>query len=191
MNQSLTTGNELSAADGSAVSVRPGSAGETLETRDRSGQLLFEYQPATGRAVVHLPGLGLEFRSVDGRLELVCDRPLTIRSEASVEIQGDRGASLSCGPSAVRVDPEGLALEAPLARVRADEAKIACGKVEQSLGRVITWAKQVYQRVEELLHLRAGRIRTEAEHGHLIQAAQARVQAEGDVHVQGRTINLG
>jgi hypothetical protein len=191
MNQSLTTGDELAAADGSAVSIRPGSTGETLETRDRSGQLLFEYQPATGRAIVHLPGLGLEFRSVDGRLELVCDRPLTIRSEGTVEIQGERGTNLSCGPSSLRVGPEALELDAPVARVRVDEARVACGKVEQSLGRVITWAKQVYERVEELLHVRAGRIRTEAEQGHLIQASQARVQAEGDVHVQGRTINLG
>jgi len=190
MTQSLT-GNELAAADGSAVSIRPGSGGETLETRDRDGQLLFEYQPATGRATVRLPGLGLEFRSVDGRTELVCDRNLTIRSEGTVEIVGERGSTLACGPSSVRVGQEGLELEAPVARVRAGEAKIACGKVEQSLGRVITWAKQVYERVEDLLHVRAGRIRTEAENGHLVQASQARVQAEGDVHVQGRSINLG
>ena len=190
MNQTIP-GTELTAADGSSVVLRPASQGDILETRDPRGRILFEYDSSSGRAVVHFPGSEFEIQSSDGRVELVCKTGLTIRSGGTVRIESEREVRMVSGASGFAVDPERVSLEAPAADARVGEARVACGKLEQSFGRVIGWAKVVYQRIEDLMHVRAGRIRTEADKGHLVQAERARVQADGDVHIQGRTINLG
>jgi hypothetical protein len=190
MTRTLTP-PEIVAADGSSVRLRTGAVGEILETKDARGRVLFEYDAGTGRAVVRFPGTGLEIQAVDGRVELVCENGLTIRSGGKVEIASPSGVTLASEQSTLSLDPERIAAGAVAADVRVGDAKLACGKLEQSLGRVISWSKAVYQRVEELLHVRAGRMRTEAEGQHLVQADRARIHAEGDVHVQGRSINLG
>lgn len=63
----MTETTELKASDGSSVAIRED---DVLETRDSRGRLLFEYDPATGRAVVH----------VAGELELAAGRKITLRS---------------------------------------------------------------------------------------------------------------
>jgi hypothetical protein len=167
---------ELGSKDGSAVAIRPGTEGEILETGDRRGRLVFEYEPGAGRAVLHLgPGVRLEARG--GRAELVCERGLSIRSGGALELEGAAG---------VRVNSPGGPLE-----VRAGEAKVSVGKLDAAIGRVVGWAKEVYQRVEGLWHLRSGRTRVQASGDFLVQSDRARVQASGDVHLQGRTVNLG
>jgi hypothetical protein len=191
MTQQTMTRPEIVAADGSSVGLRPGAVGEVLETKDARGRVLFEYDPASNRAVVRFPGTGLEIQAVDGRVELVCENGLTIRSGGTVEIASERGVKLASEKSTLSVEPERVSTESAAAEVRVGEAKVACGKLEQTIGRVISWVKASYQRVEELLHVRAGRIRTETAGQHLVQADQARIQAEGDVHLQGRSINLG
>ena len=148
---------ELRSEDGSRVSIRSGPEGEILETRDRRGRLVFEYDPSSGRAVVH------------------CAGDLRLHSQGTVEIEGERG----------------IRIETPSFEVRADEARLTWGKLEEVVGRLFRFARDAYVRVESLLHTRAGRIRTEAERSHLLQAENVNVQAREDVRVQGRSINLG
>ncbi|HZE96191.1 MAG TPA: DUF3540 domain-containing protein [Planctomycetota bacterium] len=183
--------HELSSTGGARVGIRPTPAGEILETRDSRGQLVFEFNAASGRAVLHFGGSGLRLQAVDGRVEIVSESTIAIRSEGGIELEGARGVRLACGPHAATVTPEGIDVDAAAARVRVDDARVSCGKLEQKVDRVLLWAKDVYHRIEGLLHTRAGRVRTEAERDHLVQAERARLQAEGDVHVQGRTVNLG
>ncbi len=64
----------LCGKDGSTVAIR----GEVLETRDSAGRLVFEYDPATGRATFH---------STD--IEIAC-RTMRIRGEESIEISAPR-----------------------------------------------------------------------------------------------------
>lgn len=77
---------ELRSEDGSSVAIRPGPEGEILETRDRRGRLLFEYDPATGRAVVH------------------CAGDLRLHSEGVVEIRGDRAVRIETPSFEARAD---------------------------------------------------------------------------------------
>jgi len=69
---------ELRAEDGSAVSIRPAPEGEILETRDSRGRLLFEYEPATGRGIVHCAG-DLRFQS-EGTVEFAAKRGIRIET---------------------------------------------------------------------------------------------------------------
>lgn len=134
------------------------------------------------RVVLHLPGADLEVRVVDGKIEVSCEKGFVLR----------------CGPSRVAVTPTGL--EALLGETRyegeklvasAKEARVSFGRLEQAVGRLITFAKEMYQRVEGLWHSRAGRIMSEADRAWHLRAGRARVDAEGDVRILGKTINLG
>ncbi|MBI2901641.1 MAG: DUF3540 domain-containing protein [Planctomycetes bacterium] len=132
---------ELRTTEGSRVAVREDGI---LETRDRQGRILFEYDPATGRAAVYAPG------------------DLRIRSGGCVEIDAEHGVKITTP-----------------------------GTFETNAGRVFEFATDAYCRVEKLLHVTAGRVRTQVEGAWLVQSDTARVQAEGDVKLQGETILLG
>ena len=139
-----------------------GVRGEILETRDSAGRLVFEYDSATGRATLHAPDIEIDCRS------------LRIRGQERVDISA----------------PE-LNVGADRITASAREVRTTWGKLEQVVGRLIVWAKESYQRVDGLLHSRAGRIRTESRGAYLLQANSARVHAKEEVRIQGETINLG
>lgn len=110
---------------------------------DTQGRLIVEYDPETGRLVLH---------AREG-LEIVAGKTLKLRSDTAIE------------------------LDAPRVVTRA-------GVVETIVDRLHHW-------VSSLFHVRAGRIRAEAEKSYVVEAGQARLRAEGDVRIDGRTVNLG
>ncbi len=165
----------LSAADGSRVVIRPEEGREILETRDARGRLVFEYDSSTGRGVLYFPGMALSVRSENGSVELSSSRGLRLRSAEDLELIGGRG---------VRIDT-------PQLEATATEARFSFGRLEQTVGRFFQFARDFYQRIESLLHTRAGRIRTEAGRSYHVQAGHARIQAKEEVELRGRQINLG
>lgn len=177
---------ELRATDGSRVAIRKG---EILETRDSRGRLLFEYDSATGHGVLYFPGMALRIGAQDGKVEVASTRGLRLRSAEELEIVGERGVRIESPELLARVGAtkfEGDRIEAT-----ATEARFSYGKLEQVVGRFFQFARDMYQRVESLLHIRAGRVRTEAGSSYHVQAERVRVQAKEDVQVQGNEINLG
>ncbi len=176
-----------------------------VEVRDVSGRTVFEFDPATGKAVIHLPGAALHIGVVDGFLDIACDRDIRIRSRGTVEIAGKEGVRLAGGDGKFALDRSGAALEAPSVKAqvgeaevdavqisaKAKEARVECGKLEQVVGRWFQFGEEVYQRVEGFLHTRAGRIRTESAGVYLVQADRARLLAREEVQIQGESIRLG
>jgi len=157
-----------------------------------------ERDPVSGKVLLHFPGADLEIGVVDGKLEISSTCGIRIRSDRGVEIAGSDDSRLE-------LDRKGVVLASPALDMRVRETdfvgeritarservKVVWGKLEQVVGHFVGFAKEVYQRIEGLVHTRAGRIRTEAGRAYLLQADRARIQATGDVRVQGRTINLG
>lgn len=191
----------LLAPDGTAARLE----GDRLEVRDHDGRLLFEYDASQRRAVIHLPGADLELRSAKGRFELASRSDLRISSAGVVEIEGAKGSRLGGPDAAVDVKPGRVEVSAPVleskvAEVRhegerveakATEAQFSWGKAEEIVGRLFTFARDKYERIESLLHTRAGRIRIESQSAYLLQAERANLRAKGDVRIDGETINLG
>src|SRR5579862_5275013 len=117
--------NPASMADPATLSL--------VETRNRRGQLLFEYDPATERSVLHLPGgVRLEVAE-DGQVELSSPRGIRLRSEGGIEIEGERSVRLSA-PSLEMKSREVL-LEGEKTELRAEDLKVSCGRLERSVGR--------------------------------------------------------
>jgi hypothetical protein len=177
---------------------------EVLEARDSNQRLLLRFDPAARTAVICLPDAELMLRSVNGTIELSSSSPIRIRSGQRLELTAGESESLESA-SRLAVTVGGVELDTRALRAtvretnfvgealtaRADRVILVWEKCERIVGRAFDYARHAYQRVEVLLHVRAGRIRTES-HGPLVmQSRTTRIQATDDVRVQGQTINLG
>lgn len=176
------------------------------------GQLVFEYDPATGRQRVVAPA---------GRLEIVSARDVTLRSgnEISLEarrvtLRGSEAVALRCGRGRtgmelsrreMRLASDRLLVAAEKTEVTSGEttlagnriegaferARLVAGRVESVARTVIEKAGNVYRSVENLAQLRAGRVRTLVEGSHVCRARKATLYAQEDVRVQADKIHLG
>jgi uncharacterized protein (DUF2345 family) len=167
--------------------------------------MLFQFDPSERSAVVLLPALRLKLRCTEGRIELTSTKDIRLHSHGTVEIAGDRGVRLAGAGSTLDVNPDHVQLstrrlqakvdatcfEGEHIRARAQSVHVTWGKFQRVAHRVLEYSRHVYQRVESLLHTRAGRVRSEAEDAVLIQAKEMQIQAQEDVRIQGKSIKLG
>jgi hypothetical protein len=176
-----------------------------IVSRGRRQAAAFSVDGDPATATLNLGEAQLQFRCVDGVIEITSAHPIRIRSGRMVEIAGDTGSTLSSLATALELTPVSMNLRAEELRGRvtrtdfigrsinakAEQVKVTWGKCERVVGRAFDYARHAYSRVEVLLHTRAGRIRTEANGSYLVQAETARIQAKEDVRIQGTSINLG
>jgi hypothetical protein len=195
----------LSRAGGEQGSAIDQTAGGPNDGRTIDDPPSFGFDRVTNTFTLNLGAAQLHFRCVDGAIEIASDAPIRIRSGREAELAGAGEAILSSGQSSIAVTPESTRVRADDLHVsavrtdfagkslhaRADHVKVVWGRCERVVGRAFDYARHAYARVEVLLHTRAGRIRTETDGAHLIQAGTARIHAKGDVRVQGTSINLG
>lgn len=168
---------------------------EILELRDSDGRLILEYDTREGKAIVYLPQAQLQVRSVEGKVEFASEQGMKFTTREMLELEAERGVRVSgpldlrCPKAEARVGE--LNWQGERITARAGDVRVAWGRLEQVVGRLLTFAKSVYERVEGLLHSRAGRVRAESKGAYLIQGNHAEIAAEDDVKIQGKTIHLG
>lgn len=170
---------ELRAQDGASALLR--DDGEILELRDPQGRLIIEYDTRESRAIFYFPEAQLRVRSADGKVEFSSDQGMKFATKGALELEAKRLDA--------RIGETDFRGERIVAR--ATEVRVAWGKLEQVVGRLFTFAKNVYERVEGLLHSRAGRVRAESKGSYLVQAERVTVAAQDDVKLQGKVINVG
>ncbi len=186
------------------MTSEPTLAPRKIKLQDRNGQPVLDYDTDSGEAVLHLPEATLRIRSVEGKIELTSNRDISLQSTQTIEIKGKRGLRLEGEGSRLQLQKKSeitapslkagiskLSFEGEELSGKAKEATFSWGRVHQTVTRFVQFAKSAYTRVETVLHTRAGRVRTEAEGSLQLHAEEARVLAKRDVHVNGRSINLG
>jgi hypothetical protein len=188
------------------------SEDEALQVFAPDGQLVFEYDPATGRNRVVAPA---------GCLEIVTGSDLSLRSgnEISIEarrvvLRGREELSLETGrkTTAFRIKPGSLDIASESLHLAAGRAAFECGetvfrgnRIEGTFERaslvigrletvartVVEKARNVYRTVEKLAQLKAGRVRTVVDGSHVVRARKTTVHADEDVRIQANKIHLG
>jgi len=167
-----------------------------------AGRLILEYDPKTEKCSVEAPSGDLEFRAGSG--DIVLDSPKSIRLVSS----GCRGES----PSALILDSEGISLSGPRVgiaakkgEVRIDEThyagkifsgsigtvRLVMDRLESTAGTAVQKVKNLYQTVEELAQVQAGRMRTLIAATWHMKSNKMFLKAEEDVKVKGEKIYLG
>lgn len=191
---------------------------ETLRVRSPAGELIFEYQPAQRRTVVRVPEGDLEIAAPEGCIELRSGQDIRVRGERSVSVSGGErvgvtaGSSVGGGCSGVELGQSLMRLSSPVLRVHAERgeatvgevsvqgetlstrwntAKVIANRLETWSGEVVTRAREVHQRVEQLWQVKAGRLRAVAVAACQLQGRKVLLRAEEDVKVRGDRIELG
>lgn len=203
------------ALPGGAYAEVQGSA-ETarLSVYSPNRQLVFEYDPHTGRTCVNIPDGDLVLRAPNGSVTIDAAGPISMQGE-HIDLRGQRSASLSAGSAGsagVAVQPERIAvhgqsvdvttqrgsLQSKELRCVAERLSGRYGQVDtkakvirESAERIIRRSRYVYQRVEKLAELVAGRVRTLVSSAWQVRAERIDQQADKDVRIDGEKIDIG
>jgi hypothetical protein len=207
---------EVVLGDGTSARVEETEDGQALTVRDPVGRMIFQYDPATGRAAVFAPAGDLCLCAPRGAIDLVAGRGIRAVSGGDIDLAGTTAARLRVHgketSSSLRLEGACAALESESLRVRAleselhlgdarafaerlraavDTAELTCGKVLRSAERVIEQAQDFYQRVSDLYEQKVGRLRAIAREGVRFEGRDLVLLADDDVRVDGKHINLG
>jgi hypothetical protein len=141
--------------------------------------LMAEYDAETGHNVVRLPRGTVRFEA-DGDLELASTKTLRTESER-----------IEASASVADVTLDRGALRARRWETFSTLAKLTADVLETHATRIVTRAKNVYEEVEALAQLHAGRVRMVADEALHLHARRALVKADEDVKIKGEKIHLG
>ncbi len=197
--------------------ARPEADG-VVRVRDRGGRLVFEFDPETGRAVLHVAAGDLTLSVPAGAVTVQARDGVRVATEGRVELTGAEGVSLTAPAgfgvpgSSVVLDARGAAVathrldaRAQVAELNVGEGRVVArslhtaveharqvaGVVELQANRVIERAKNAYREVEDLAQTRAGRIRVVALNTFHLLGKRTYLKAEEDMKIRGEKIHLG
>jgi hypothetical protein len=212
----VTETDRIEANDGASARLERGPTGDTIAVRDRTGRVLFRYDPATGFGVLVAPEGDLRLCAPNGAIELVAAQGIRARAGGEVTLSSGTAASLAVdGPdatsrlrldgSSIAVTSETLAVESSTGELRIrelrafsqklraaiDDAEVEVDKLVRTAGRVIDRVDNFYQRVSELCEIKAGRLRTLVRGSWWTRGEDVTLLAKKDVRVDGEHIHLG
>ncbi len=185
------------------------------EVRDREGRLLFEYDPATHRAVLHVPEGDLELVVPAGALRVQARDGVAIESPEEVALRG-RSVRATAAPgtpaeASLRLEPGEVSLVGSVLTAAADRAELlakraglhahqvethakrarhAVDVLEVRAGRIVERAKDVYREVERLSQTRAGRLKLVARTAAQLVGENTLLKARDRMKVKGERIHL-
>lgn len=194
--------NRGSAHDAEEVGADPArvdDGADAREVRDARGRLLFRYDPASGRAELHVPAGDLDLHVAEGALGL--------RARDGVRVEaGDGAARTTVGVAPGELTLAGrtltavaeradLALERAALRARdvethVDRARHVARVVETRVTRLVERLRDAYREVEGVQQTRAGRLRLAAEKSASLVAQRVLWKARDRMKLQGERIHL-
>ena len=208
------------ARDGTRAEVVSGEASERLRVLDGDGALLFEYDPASRKARLHVPVGDLELSAprghidlrAGGRLRCFAAGDVSFDTPGAIDLRahGPRGAgvrpsALHVAPGDIRLGAEQVELAAERARFRVadghyegkrlgavvERAHLVVDTLETVAERVLSRAGSLFQRVRELHEMKSGRLRAVVRGALDLSSESATLIAQKDVRLDGEKINLG
>lgn len=185
------------------------------EVRDREGRLLFEYDPSTHRAVLHVPEGDLELVVPAGALRVQARDGVAIESPEEVALRG-RSVRATASPgtpaeASLRLEPGEVSIVGSVLTAAADRAEVlakraglhahqvethakrarhAVDVLEVRAGRIVERAKDVYREVERLSQTRAGRLKLVARTAAQLVGENTLLKARDRMKVKGERIHL-
>lgn len=157
-----------------------------LRPAEEEDETRLERDPTTGRTVLHSRG-DLDV-STDGALRLRAARGVEIATDRTVSVDAD---ALRATAARTELRSKEARLVASHATLVADTARRVAGVLETRAGRIVERARDVYREVDGLSQTRATRVRTVVRDAYHLLAGRGRLEAEGDLSLDGERIRLG
>ncbi|HVO74257.1 MAG TPA: DUF3540 domain-containing protein [Ignavibacteriaceae bacterium] len=215
-SSSSRTEDKLIAANGAYVSLLKKEYIETILVHSKKGELIFEYDPNSGKCVINSQPGDIEFRG--GNISFLSEGNINLKSRQIIQIESSGGIMLSVKniidklQSSMFLDKIRMKLSSSSLNIiskRADlqiessrylgnnfflvmkHAKIIAGKFETIANDIVTRAKNVFKTVDQLTQLKTGRMRTLVKSTLHIKSKNSYQYSEEDFKVNAEKIHLG
>lgn len=147
--------------DGTYAKTQINDESEKLSVFSKQGEMVFEYDSATGKTSVNIKKGDLEFVTQDGSIDFVASKGIRFFSENPIEIKS------------------------------LENIKLTAKKMETVVETIMEKAKNIYQTIENLTQLKTGRLRTLVQGTTHVKTLKAFYKAEEDFKIKGKKIHLG
>lgn len=212
----LEVNKKLVAEDGTCVVLKRGETSESIEVRSKSGDILFEYDPAKGRFSFRSPCSDLVFSAPFGNIDMLAKKNIRFSSEGDLLFSGLSNIKMLTGGTGLKnssflLNKDHTVLKGKRISVTADEAE--CDLLKTKLrGKMLSakidkaWAsfesleivsqsikqktKDLYQRVEHLFQIDAGRMRMLIWKVFNLKGGRTYINADKDLKLKGEKIHL-
>ena len=213
-----TVERRVTLKNGAYASVSVNDGAENFQLCSESGELIFEYDPETGKSRLNIQSGDLEFVTKNGNINFISEKDICFTSKQSIEMGSRYGirlaiinaigrviSSMSLNPGKVKLSGPELGITAQRGEIHIEDskfigsnfsgtfkhAKVIAGKLETLANDVIGRAKNVYKTVEELSQLKTGRMRILINSTFHIKAKRSYLKSEEDFKVIADKIHLG
>lgn len=171
------------------ITKRAETSDEKVTVRDRQGNLLFEHDPETGNNVIYPAAGDLEIAVPDGSLGLSSHERVTIRGREGVDIESGENLRVTSPRGAVaigRTTFKGDVLNSSISR-----ASLLFGRLAIKADRIFSHVREASSKVDELLHMKAGRLWAVVSEALDMRGGKATLKADDRVRIDGKRIDLG
>jgi hypothetical protein len=175
----------LSGGTSAEASGKPGE--QKMKVFSAKQELLFEYDEAKGKARVNMPTGDLEFVTEKGDISFRSGRNISFHGNHVVMKTHEIGVSAQKGD--LRIEETVYTGRKLLGNIR--HAKLIAERLETVAQTMIEKAQNLFQSVDELCQLKAGRMRTLVKKTFHFKSNKAFVKAEEDYKIRAGKIHLG
>jgi hypothetical protein len=193
------------------------SGNEKIQIKSKNGCLLFEYTPDSKNMTVYASEGDLQLCAkgdinftAGKKIRFTANSQITMQTPGLVNLRSggkkeNEGSDLMLTPNHLLLNSENLNIKTTTGHVSVKDMRylgkrlvgklgktsLVVDKVEYVFGQVIERTKNVYRTIENLLEVKAGRIRTIANGTNEIKGKRLRINGDDSVKIQGDKIHLG
>ncbi|MDH5692472.1 MAG: DUF3540 domain-containing protein [Gammaproteobacteria bacterium] len=210
------TENKLRASNGISAQLYKNENSESIQIKNESGALLFEYDCETKKCYLNVPEGDLQLGAPNGNIELIAAKGIKATSaqdislgsmgRVSIAVGGDQSSSALhitdsasvWSTPALKVKTEKLGIDADYTvfkgesmDARLNSVKLTANKMEQIVGDMWQRVKSIFVKAEERYDVDSKRMNTRVEKSYRVLSESACIKAEQDMKIDGDRIHLG
>lgn len=211
------TVRRVTTSSGATAEVVKEDDKEKICVRDKRGQLLFSYDADSGLGTLTIPDGDLRVAAPRGNIDLLAGKRIRLAAVEDIDISSHSSVQLQCRQQGAkasrmlltngRIDTrsERLSMSAKRADLSfsstryvsetllatVEHAELVLGKLDTIAQRVRQRSKELFQQVQGLHQVRAGRFRAIVEDSLDMRGRSTTIEADEDVRINGNKINLG
>ncbi|MGE5811869.1 MAG: DUF3540 domain-containing protein [Ignavibacteria bacterium] len=212
------SGQPIKARDGTFVTLDKTQNAEKIQVFSKQNELIFEYDSCSGKSRINIHSGDLEFVTGKGDISFISEGNIRFKGKQSIELESSNGIKMTVRSfidkmqSTISLDRIKIKLGSSnlkIASKRADiyikdskyigsnfsatlkQIRFIAGKIESITNDIICKTKNVYNTADELIQIKAGRIRTLVKSALHIKSKNAYLKSEEDFKINAEKIHLG
>jgi len=202
--------NNITLSRGAQANAEGSPGEQTLKVFSSKRELIFEYDEENNKARVNMEAGDIEFVTENGNITFAANKEIMFHGRSIgmtsakgiylgvMDTLGKLRSTLTLRQQSMKIDSPEVGLDAERGDFNVEETKYTgkrllskVDRLESIAGSVIAKARNIYQTVEELSQVRAGRMRTMVTKTFHFKSKKAFVKAEEDYKIKAEKIHLG